>query len=580
MAVSSALHNVGEADRDDSDGESNPLGVSYDTAKRRPVETSAREDSGPDERRIARAVSAFVALGVVLRVGHYLANYPLWGDEAFVALSFLRRGYLDLLEPLEYGQICPILFLWAELTAVKLFGFSEMSLRLCPLICGVGSVFLFRHAAGRLLKGPALLLAVGIFAVSIHPIRHSADAKPYASDLLVALGLLALAIEWCVSSERTVWLWLLAGFAPIALASSCPAVLVAVGIAVALAPSVWRARRAGPIIAFAAYVVVVAMTFAVLFSGIVQRRPSGVVMPALQSYWADSFPPLDSPARLTSWLITIHAGNLFAYPWGGNRGASSGTLVVVLIAAVVLWRQGQKTILAVMLTPMAMGLTVAALRLYPYGGQARITQYLAPAICLLAGLGVSTVLGWLPRAIARAAALRVAAVTLAVAGVFLLVGDFRHPYRAIYDHQVREFARRFWPEQAAGAELACLQWDFGIYRRHAAVSRTALYLCNQHIYSPTRRRGAGPRWALVTQGRPLRCVCFDDDHFKSPEATAWLESMRENYNLRGRTDLVVLTTGLDMKPWDDHVFVFDFEPRLQRPAGRSAVGATVHRIAR
>ena len=103
-------------------------------------------------------------------------------------LNFLRRGYLDLLLPLEYGQICPILFLWAELTAVKLFGFSEMSLRLCPLICGVASVFLFRHTAGRMLKGPALLMAVAIFAVSIHPIRHSADAKPYASDLLVALG--------------------------------------------------------------------------------------------------------------------------------------------------------------------------------------------------------------------------------------------------------------------------------------------------------------------------------------------------------------------------------------------------------
>ena len=44
-----------------------------------------------------RAVLAFVGLGVLLRVGHYLADYPLWGDEAFLALSFLRRGYLDLL---------------------------------------------------------------------------------------------------------------------------------------------------------------------------------------------------------------------------------------------------------------------------------------------------------------------------------------------------------------------------------------------------------------------------------------------------------------------------------------------------
>ena len=283
MAVSSALHNVGEAVRAEFEDGSTATGVADGAADGRPSNASAWDDFVLDGRRLDRAVLAFVVLGVLLRVGHYLTNYPLWGDEAFLALSFLRRGYLDLLSPLEYGQICPILFLWAELTAVKLFGFSEMSLRLCPLICGVASVFLFRHLAGRVLKGPALLMAVAIFAVSVHPIRHSADAKPYASDLLVALGLVALAIEWCRSSERTVWLWMLVGFAPIALAASYPAVLVAVGIALALAPSVWRARRRAPRIALAAYAMVVATTFVALFAGFVHRQQSGASCPRFRS---------------------------------------------------------------------------------------------------------------------------------------------------------------------------------------------------------------------------------------------------------------------------------------------------------
>ena len=115
-------------------------------------ETSASSELVASGSRIERAVLAFVAIGVLVRVARYLTNYPVWGDEACLALSFPRRGYLDLLSPLEYGQICPILFLWAELTAVKTFGFSEMSLRLFPLICGVSSVFLFRHVAGRILK--------------------------------------------------------------------------------------------------------------------------------------------------------------------------------------------------------------------------------------------------------------------------------------------------------------------------------------------------------------------------------------------------------------------------------------------
>jgi hypothetical protein len=579
MAVSLALHESVEVDRGGLDGGPTRPGVIDAGANGRLLEASARGDLVANGWRIERAVLAVVALGVLLRVARYLTNYPVWGDEASLALSFPRRGYLDLLLPLEYGQICPIFFLWAELTAVRLFGFSEMSLRFFPLICGVGSVFLFRHVAGQVLKGPALLLAMAIFAVSLHPIRHSAEAKPYATDLLVALVLLALAIEWYYSPERTGWLWMMVGFTPIALAASYPAVLVAGGIGLALAPSVWRTRRRGPKIAFPAYVLMVAATFAVVSVGLTHRQQAGAVV-GLQRYWADSFPPLDSPVRLASWLISTHAGSMLAYPGGGSRGASSATLILVLIAVVVLWQRRHRTILSLLVMPMGLALAVAALKLYPYGGQARIMQYIAPAICLMAGLGLSTLLGCLPRPAGRAAAIGGAAVALAALGIVSMADDLRHPYRAIYDQQTREFARRFWSELARGAEFACLQWDFEISMRNAPPARTAIYLCNQQIYSPRQRRGGGPRWTLVTPERPLRCVAFDDALIKSPQATAWLESMKTRYVLRRQEDLVVPTTGLDMKPWDDHVRVFEFQPRPGRPAQPIANGDMDARRAR
>ena len=128
--------------------------------------------------------------GCILRVVTFALNFPLWGDEAFVAVNLITRGYRDLLRPLDYGQICPLLFLWLELTAVKLFGFSEWSLRLIPTLCSVASVFLFAHMAGRVTRGPARLLAVAIFAVAYYPIRHGAEVKPYSTDLLAALILL------------------------------------------------------------------------------------------------------------------------------------------------------------------------------------------------------------------------------------------------------------------------------------------------------------------------------------------------------------------------------------------------------
>ena len=141
--------------------------------------SSLRTSRRPGSVRTAssRRPGRLYGLGVLLRVVTFALNFPLWGDEAFVAVNFITRGYRDLLRPLDYGQICPLLFLWLELTAVKLFGFSEWSLRLIPTLCSVASVFLFAHVAGRVTRGTARLLAVGIFSVAYYPIRSRSGGQ-------------------------------------------------------------------------------------------------------------------------------------------------------------------------------------------------------------------------------------------------------------------------------------------------------------------------------------------------------------------------------------------------------------------
>ncbi len=203
-------------------------------------------------RRIGRAARAFVALGIALRVARYALNSPLWWNEAFVAANILRRGYLDLLRPLDYGQVCPILFLWAEKAIADALGFAEWTLRLYPLLCGSASVLVFDRLARLVAPGRARLLAVAIFAVAYHPIRLSAEAKPYASDLLAALLVLWLAAGWLLDRSRTARLWILTGLVPFALAMSHPAAFVVGGAILATAPAVWRQGAWGPRIAWAA----------------------------------------------------------------------------------------------------------------------------------------------------------------------------------------------------------------------------------------------------------------------------------------------------------------------------------------
>ena len=55
--------------------------------------TSTGLETHQGDRWLERATWAFVCLGVVLRITRYLMDYPLWWDEAFVAVNFIRRDY-------------------------------------------------------------------------------------------------------------------------------------------------------------------------------------------------------------------------------------------------------------------------------------------------------------------------------------------------------------------------------------------------------------------------------------------------------------------------------------------------------
>ena len=86
-----------------------------------------------------------MGLGIAARCMRMALRLPLWPDEAFLSASLIDRGYAGLLEPLEYHQVAPFLFMWVQLTFVKLVGFTEFALRMFPFLCGIGSLFLFRR---------------------------------------------------------------------------------------------------------------------------------------------------------------------------------------------------------------------------------------------------------------------------------------------------------------------------------------------------------------------------------------------------------------------------------------------------
>ena len=510
-----------------------------------------------------RAIWAFVASAWCFGSCADAMDYPLWWDEAFVAVNFIRRDYLELLRPLDYGQVCPILFLWIELTIVKLLGFSEWSLRLFPLGCGLVSVVLFRHVAGRVLQGVPLLLAVAIFAVAYHPIRHAADVKPYASDLLAALVLIAAAFEWWRMPERAVGMWALAAIAPVALAYLIRRSSWLAGLPWVSSRASPKPRRLPVWIAYATFSLSTVGSFLALYLTFT-RSQAHATLAGMQVQWVAAFPPLANPLKLMGWFLTVHTGSMFAYPCGGERGASSLTLLLFLIGAWTMWTRGHKAIVLTCLAPFGLAIVAAAIRRYPYGGvadgsPARVMQYLAPSICLLTGLGFAIVVGCFRSRSEGGWVFRIGLVVLVAAGVVPLVAEAGHPFRSIHAQRARQFAREFWPTFESQAEPVCLRWDLGLGAWDSTNLNVAVYLCNQMIYAPRRHEAREPCLQRVSANRPLRCVLSLEDPADRP-VRDWLAAMKNRYRLRECRQVVVDMAAQGAKPRSERYVVYEFVP--------------------
>lgn len=530
----------------------------------RPLGVPGWEAEGVDATpRYDRAIAGFVLLGVALRVVRYATNQPLWGDEAYLAASLIDRDLLGLLRPLEYHQVAPLLFLWVELAIVRVLGFAEWTLRLFPVLCGVAAVLLFAHLARRTLDRVPALLAVAIFAVAFYPVRHATEVKPYATDLLAALVLILPAVAWWQDRASARPLWLLAALTPLVLGFSYPAVFVAGGIALALGPMV---ARAGDRRAWAAYLgfgLALTGSFLILHVIVIQGQTAAAGA-GMARYWAEAFPPpATRPGALLAWLVEAHTSRAFAYPLGEANGGSAFTTMLVLVGALVLWRRGRRGLLAILVAPLALGLVAAARGDYPYGGSARTMQYIAPMICLLAGLGAARLIGLARCDRRRSRLMLLSTATLAAIGLAAIGLDVARPYKFAEDDAARRFAKRFWGDEHRDAELACVRRDLGatIDPVHWQTGRSAVYLCNQAIYSARSSRDPALNLARVSADHPLRCVLYNLDR-EHPDFRAWLDSMADRYELRRvATYEPVPMRSLGGLEYEDRYEVYDFAPR-------------------
>lgn len=322
---------------------------------------------------------AIATTGALLRVARYGDNRSLWLDEAFLALNLKEKSFSQLSSGLEFLQTAPLGFLWAEKGVLTVFGDSEFALRLVPLLASLASLPLFVHVARRLLPPLAALLATFLFATNPRLLYFAAEAKPYASDVAVALLLIALGLYAHDAEESSLRrVAPLAIVAPVALLFSFPAVIVlaAVAIVLAIRPILERGWRHLLVLAAVGAVWLTCFAFVYSFASTGVSRTTDALFREGESRGVSRIADVVQDA----WATIVDPGGFE----DGTNGIAALLLVVGLVSLATPRRSGWLLLLGL---PLFFAAAADLLNRYPLGD--RFSLYLVPVVVLLVAAGVT-----------------------------------------------------------------------------------------------------------------------------------------------------------------------------------------------
>ena len=325
-----------------------------------------------------------LALGVALRLRVYLFNRSLWLDEAMLALNIMARPFGRLMEPLEFNQAAPLGFLFAERTAVNLFGGSEYALRFFPLVCGIASLFLFWRVVGRFLSPRAAAVALGLFVLADRLVYYSSETKPYSTD--VAVGLL---VWWVVArgdapsaAPARAWGWVSAVVGAAAIWFSYPVVFLLGGVGLHWAWRQTKARQWRALAVVAATGAIWAASFAAAYAvslrGVTQNTQ-------LADFWGEAAAPL-LPRSYEDCLWWIKAlGRIAALPLG--REVEEIVALAAILGGVVVYRTRPDWFSRIVI-PGGLALIASGLHMYPLAD--RLWLFMIPGLLILVAAGLDT----------------------------------------------------------------------------------------------------------------------------------------------------------------------------------------------
>jgi hypothetical protein len=332
-------------------------------------------------------MAAAVVVGVTARIHAFVSAQSLWVDEAALARNILERPAVHLLSPLDYGQVCPPLFLLSVKLATLVFGHGEKALRSVAFICGIVSVPVFAVTVRRLLEPCAAVLSIAAFACAAPAIAFSVAAKPYSGDVLATLlVVLSAAPRIAIRSSA----WSRCGLAAVAVCMSYTASLVVIAV---VASALHDARRRNPQRRRPSLLPLCALSaLSVAVIGYSQSTVTPDDRIFYQRSWVDSFMPLSAAAPGWLWaLVRDTFGG--REPWWLFDGSLHYVLPAFFasLAALGALSLARRAFHAFVWVTGPIGLAIAASASHSYPLGSRVSLFLLPLWLLLASEGAAAV---------------------------------------------------------------------------------------------------------------------------------------------------------------------------------------------
>lgn len=474
------------------------------------------------ERRLALGlILAVFALGAWLRFAE-LGARDLWHDEAWLALDVLNDRWQDALffSRAEYGNSTPVLYTFGLRAVVALAGSGETALRFLPALLSFLAlpVVLWLAREGRWPLSAAII-AAALFAFNRQALFFSQELKQYSADALAPLIILVLGARWRrAPASRALVYGSMASAALYALSHTAVLAAVPMGLGLLLGPGDRDRRKA-----FAGVALVHAAVLLALYFGLLRQQRN----PGLMRFWHDHFPYSMRPGDMASFFG--HQSWRFLV-WHFKRGVWKVMAVLWLLGALTLLRRDRRLLID-LLAPVALGLFVAALKLYPFSAS-RICFYLEAAILLPIAWGFSTIIEEASRRLAALRSRGVEPLRLALRGLLIVAVVVYYAGRGIKKSGERA------PKDAARAMVSALK-----ERRRPG----DLIVLDGYYVSPAfdyyaRDMDAGDRLVIPSTGpeelalsipSSARRVWIVSSHFGADKRRNRIKAMRRAFEARG-----------------------------------------------